>query len=85
MRRVNVSRDVREIFECAGERRLIRMFSDNLVPDRHDQDLLRIYEDQTLNQQARAWLLEQEDKKGSFEFRMGDVAPGKRLRASARS
>jgi hypothetical protein len=38
------------------------MFTHNLVPDSHDQDLVKIYQDENLQQQARAWLFEQEDK-----------------------
>jgi hypothetical protein len=62
LRRANIPRHVRELFERAGERRLRQQFSHNLPPDRHDQDLLKIYQDEKLQQQARQWLFEQEDK-----------------------
>ena len=62
VRRVKIPREVRELFENAGERRLIQMFSHNLAPDAHDQDLVKIFNDEKLQQQARAWLLEQEDR-----------------------
>ena len=60
--RVKIAPHVRELFENAGERRLIQMFSHNLAPDPHDQDLVKIFNDEKLQQQARAWLLEQEDR-----------------------
>jgi hypothetical protein len=62
VRRANIPRDVRELFERAGARRLTQQFSHNLVPDSHDQDLLKIYQDEALQEQARQWLFEQEDK-----------------------
>lgn len=62
VRRANIPRDVRELFERAGARRLRQQFSHNLVPDNHDQDLLKIYQDEALQEQGRQWLFEQEDK-----------------------
>jgi hypothetical protein len=62
VRRANIPRDVRELFERAGERRLRQQFSHNLAPDGHDQDLLKIFENEELQQQGRRWLFEQEDK-----------------------
>src|SRR5271163_1168074 len=68
VRRANIPRDARELFERAGERRLRQQFSHNLVPDRHDEDLLKIYQDEVLQEQARRWLFEQEDKERLGRF-----------------
>src|SRR6516162_1857983 len=62
VRRANISRDARELFERAGETRLRQQFSHNLAPDRHDEDLVKIFNSEELQQQARRWLSEQEDK-----------------------
>jgi hypothetical protein len=67
-RRADIPRDVRQLFERAGERRLREQFSRNLVPDRHDEDLLKIYHDEKLQQQARQWLIEPEDKDRRARF-----------------
>ena len=62
VRRANIPRAARELFERAGERRLRHQFSHNLVPDSHDHDLLKSFESGELQRQARRWLFEQEDK-----------------------
>ena len=62
MRQANIPRDARELFERAGETRLRQQFSHNLAPDRHDEDLVKIFNSEELQQQARRWLSEQEDK-----------------------
>jgi hypothetical protein len=83
VRRANIPRDVRELFERAGERRLRQQFSHNLVPDRHDQDLLKIFESEELQQQARRWLFEQEDKDRLGRFLWNAAMTGAAMVAAA--
>jgi hypothetical protein len=62
VRRADIPRDARRLFEQIGEGRLKQQFSHNLAPDRHDEDLLKIYQNEKLRLQGRQWLVEQEDR-----------------------
>src|ERR1700730_10651258 len=83
VRRANIPHDARELFERAGEKRLRQQFSHNLVPDSHDQDLLKIYQDEELQQQARQWLFEQEDKDRLGRFLWNAAMTGAAVVAAA--
>jgi len=68
VRRANIPRDARELFERAGETRLRQQFSHILAPDRHDEDLVKIFDSEELQQQARRWLSEQEERIGEDAY-----------------
>jgi hypothetical protein len=74
VRWADIPPDVHDFFERVGEYRLREMFSRNLVPDQHDDDLLKIYGDEHLQQQARQWLFEQQDKHDRHNRRLGVLA-----------
>lgn len=73
IRRANIPSNVRDFFEGAGENRIRGMFVHNLVPDKKDADLLKIYNSQELTQQARQWLFELQDAHERKEQRLETV------------